>query len=128
MADQPIMDLLAAVREHLTTHDLPRVITLSASPSRHVTMGIAHPESLAGLAAELLSWADTLTTARGFVWRTHSGESIHLEIHGALKNGVEVTLFGGASAPAEGFGAGLAPNEKDIVPMRVLRDLAGGAT
>jgi hypothetical protein len=116
-------DLLAT---HLTDHQLPPPASLTG-----LTREDGHSEltvqlcsgTLAGLAAELLTWADTLTTVTPATWRPPRGELVHLSLTSTLVGPVgtvELEVFGGVSFDRTLF-ADLEPGERRRATLAHLR-------
>lgn len=85
---------------HLTEHDLPEPVSLEVISTAHRSRLTAqvHFLTMPRIAAELLAWADTLTTVTIQAMRPPSGHRVHLSIASALigpAGAVELTIFGG---------------------------------
>jgi hypothetical protein len=123
-------DLLAT---HLTDHQLPPPASLTG-----LTREDGHSEltvqlcsdTLSGLAAELLTWADTLTTITAAAWRPPRGELVHLSITSTLVSPVgivELEVFGGVSFDRTLF-TDLAPGERRRATLAHLRTWVSSAS
>jgi hypothetical protein len=124
-----VADLLAT---HLTEHQLPPPASLAVLTREdghsQLTVQLC-PWTLSGLAAELLTWADTLTTITTAVWRPPRGELVHLSLTSTLAGPdgtVELEVFGGASYHPTLF-ADLAPDERRAATLANLRTWASSA-
>ncbi|MDQ2881950.1 MAG: hypothetical protein M3Y48_12185 [Actinomycetota bacterium] len=85
---------------HLTEHGLPEPVSLEVISTAHRSRLTVQVQFLTvrSIAAELLAWADTLTTVMVQAWRPPSGDRVHLSIASALigpAGAVELTIFGG---------------------------------
>jgi hypothetical protein len=123
-------DLLAT---HLTHHQLPPPASLAI-----LTREDGHSEltvqlcsaTLPELAADLLSWADTLTTVTTAAWRPPRGELVHLSITSTLTGPartVALEVFGGASYHPTLF-ADLAPDQCRAATLAHLRTWASSTS
>jgi hypothetical protein len=122
-------DLLAT---HLTEHQLPPPASLAG-----LTREDGHSEvtvqlcswTMSGLAADLLTWADTLTTVTTAAWRPPRGELVHLSITSTLVSPVgtvELEVFGGVGYDPTVF-ADLASGERRSATLAHLRTWASSA-
>jgi hypothetical protein len=112
-------ELLAA---HLAGHQLPEPSSL--------TVAQVHSATVASVAAQLLAWADTLTTVTAQAWRPPDGDRVHLSIASTLTgpaDTVELDVYGGADADPALF-SDLAPGEHRTVPLGHLRTWAASAS
>jgi hypothetical protein len=122
-------DLLAT---HLTGHRLPppASLTVLTREDGHSELTVQLcPWTLSGLAAELLTWADTLTTVTPAAWRPPRGELVHLSLTSTLVgplNTVDLEVFGGVSYHPTLF-ADLAPGERRAATLANLRTWASSA-
>ncbi len=113
---------------HLTEHDLPQPVSLEVISTAHRSRLTAqvHFLTVPTIAAELLVWADTLTTVTVQASRPPSGDRVHLSIASAL-NGpagtVELTIFGATDHHPVLVGD-LAPGEHRRVTLGELRTWA----
>jgi len=113
---------------HLTEHGLPEPVSLEVISTAHRSRLTAqvHFLNLPTIAAELLAWADTLTTVMVQAWRPPSGDRVHLSIASALigpAGTVELTIFGGADHDPALVGD-LTPGEHRRVTLGELRTWA----
>ncbi|MGH3710050.1 MAG: hypothetical protein ACRDRQ_18515 [Pseudonocardiaceae bacterium] len=110
---------------HLTEHGLPQPASLEVISTAHRTRLTAqvHFLNVPRIAAELLTWADTLTTVTVQAMRPPSGDRVHLSIASVLSGPagtVELTIFGGADHDPTLLGD-LAPGERRTVTLGELR-------
>lgn len=119
--------VLATFSEHLITFELPCPIASTAVhhelAGHSITVQLSN-RVLPGLAGALLDWADTLTDVTAEVWRTPSGDSVHLTVAGHLINGTPVKVYGGLSHTVQVFGPYLELGEHHSVPLGLLRQWA----
>jgi hypothetical protein len=116
--------LLDAIRAHLAAFELPGLCSVHASihePTIDVQLRRHHTPQLA---ADLLTWADTLTDPTAEVWRVPDGASIHLSITGRLTSEVSVHVYSGAPHTTRSPGGDLAPGTTAPVSLSTLRHLA----
>ncbi len=75
--------LLAA---HLTEHGLPEPASLTVMTGAHraEVQAQVHPHTVAGVAAELVTWAETLKPVTVTMWRPPHGDRVHLSMTGTL--------------------------------------------
>jgi hypothetical protein len=117
--------LLAA---HLTDHALPEPASLeviSKAQQSRVTAQVSS-RTVPSIAAELLAWADTLTTVTVQAWRPPTGHRVHLSMVSILSGAadpVELTVFGGTDHDPAAVGE-LAPGEHRVVTLDELRTWA----
>jgi hypothetical protein len=123
-------DLLAT---HLTEHQLPPPASLTVLTREdghsQVTVQLCS-YTVPELAADLLTWADTLTTVTAAAWRPPHGELVHLSITSTLTGPartVELNVFGGADYDPVLF-ADLAPDERRTATLAHLRTLASSTS
>lgn len=86
--------------------------------------------TLPGIAADLLAWADTLTTVTIAAWRPPSGNRVHLSITSTLASPVdhvELEVFGGANYCPTLF-ADLEPDERQAATLANLRTWASSTS
>jgi hypothetical protein len=114
--------------EHLANHALPEPASLEviskAQQSRITTQ--VYPLTLPKVAAELLAWADILTTVTVQAWRPPTGHRVHLSLASTLSGAVgpvELTVFGGTDHDPAAVGE-LAPGEHRVVTLDELRTWA----
>ncbi|MGB7796177.1 MAG: hypothetical protein WBL53_07950 [Pseudonocardiaceae bacterium] len=123
-------ELLAA---HLADHQLPPPASLTV-----VTRGVGCSEvtaqlrsfTLSGTAADLLAWADTLTTVTIAAWRPPRGNRVHLSITSTLTgpvDTVELEVFGGVDYCPTLF-ADLESDERRAVTLASLRTWASSTS
>ncbi|MGH3864555.1 MAG: hypothetical protein ACRDQ4_00180 [Pseudonocardiaceae bacterium] len=113
---------------HLTGHALPEPACLEviSKPGRSRVTAQVHSLTVPGIAAELLTWADTLTTVTIHAWRPPCGDRVHLSMASSLSehtDTVELTIFGGADHDPALVGE-LAPGEYRSVTLSELRTWA----
>ncbi|MGH3807195.1 MAG: hypothetical protein ACRDRU_11295 [Pseudonocardiaceae bacterium] len=113
---------------HLTERDPPEPVSLEAISTAHRSRLTAqvHFLTVPSIAAELLAWADTLTTVTVQATRLPSGHRVHLSIASVLigpAGTVELTIFGGADHDPALLGD-LAPGEHRRVTLGELRTWA----
>ena len=110
--------LLAA---HLAHHQLPELASLTVQRAE-VTAQVP-TRSVPKVAAELLAWVDTLSTATSTAWRTLDGKSVHLSITSTLTGpigAVALEVYGGTGDDPVYF-ADLQPGEHRDVSLGQLR-------
>lgn len=118
--------------EHLTDHALPEPASLEVSSRAQQSRVTAQVSSrtVPSIAAELLTWADTLTTVTMQDWRPPTGERVHLSMASTL-NGpagpVELTIYGGTNHDPTLVGE-LAHGEHQAVTLGELRTWAANAS
>jgi hypothetical protein len=116
----PLMTYLDSIRDHLDLYDLPPVwdveVSVLSEPVRVHLKGADLPEVAAGL----LAWVDTLELVTASLWRTPSGESVHLSITGRLAGGVPVRVYAGADFSETVF-PDLPTDTRQDMPVFVLR-------
>jgi hypothetical protein len=120
------VDLLDAIRTHLTEFELPELYSINATKSLsgpNVTAQLAC-HTLPQIADALLAWADTLTDATVKAWRPPRGDTVHLSVIGLLTSGISVAVYGGVDFTDHSIGNDLAPDASTIVPLTVLRQRA----
>ena len=118
-----IVDLLAAISEHLTDFELPPVASI------HITATMSAPQvsvqlthcNPAAVAQGLLAWADTLTQVTAQAWQVPHGDSVHLSITGSMTAGAPVLVYGGLPTNRGGLGTDLTPSTTTTVPLAALR-------
>lgn len=116
---------------HLTEHALPEPGLLEVVSKTRQSRATAQVHSLTvpEVAAELLAWADTLTTVTVQAWRPPSGDRVHLAMASIL-NGpagpAELTVYGGADHDPALVGD-LTPGEHRAVTLGELRAWATDA-
>ena len=120
------VDLLDALRAHLAAFEVPALcsvslITSTSEPRVSAQLASYHPPQIA---ADLLAWADTLTTVTLTVWRVPDGQWVHLCVSGELSNGLTAEVYRSMPFTGEGIGADLAPRSRTTVPLPALRVLA----
>jgi hypothetical protein len=121
-----IVDLLAALNDHLSAFELPEIASV------HVSNYISGPPIIVQLpcgtppliAAALLAWADTLTHITPHVWRVPQGDSLHLSLTGHLPSGVSVQVYGALPVTTLSLGADLDPGATTTLTLATLRHLA----
>ncbi|MGH3772096.1 MAG: hypothetical protein ACRDRW_11990 [Pseudonocardiaceae bacterium] len=117
---------------HLTEHALPEPACLEviSKPRQSRVTAQVHSLTVPGIAAELLTWADTLTTVTVQAWRPPCGDRVHLSMASSLSDPadtVELTIFGGADHNPALVGD-LAPGEYRAVTLGELRTWATDAS
>lgn len=118
--------------EHLAHHQLPEPASLVVMTRAQRSEGKAQLRcnTLSTVAAQLLAWADTLSTVTVEAWRTPSGDRVHLSIASTLTGSlraVELDVYGGADHDPVVF-ADLAAGEHREVSLRQLRAWATSAS
>lgn len=91
-----IVDLLAAISEHLTDFELLPVASIhitAAMSAPQVSVQLTHGDP-AAVTQGLLNWADTLTQVTAQAWRVLHGDSVHLSITGSMAAGASVLVYG----------------------------------
>ncbi|MGH3826309.1 MAG: hypothetical protein ACRDQX_03920 [Pseudonocardiaceae bacterium] len=117
---------------HLTVHTLPEPALLELFSQTRQTGARVQvcPWTVHGIAAELLTWADTLTTVTVQSWRPPDGDRVHLSMDSTLSDPagtVKLTIFGGADHDPALVGA-LASGEHRAVTLGELRTWAADAS
>ena len=118
-----IVDLLAAISEHLTDFELPPIASIhitAAMSAPQVSVQLTHCDS-AAVAQGLLAWADTLTQVTAQAWRVPPGDPVHLSVTGRLAGGASVLVYGGLPSNRGGLGTDLTPGATTTVPLAALR-------
>jgi hypothetical protein len=122
-------DLLAT---HLTDHDLPEPVSLTlttrSEQSRISTQ--LRCTTVPKVAADLLTWADTLSTITVQAWRPPEGERVHLSITSTLTGPtgtIELDVFASAKDDPALF-SDLNPDQRRSVSLKELRSWAGPTT
>jgi hypothetical protein len=113
---------------HLSGHALPEPAALEANSKTHQSRLAVQVSSrtVPSIAAELLAWADTLTTLTVQAWRPITGHRVHLSLASTLTGPtgpVELTVYGGAPHDPTLIGE-LAPEEHQAVTLDELRTWA----
>ncbi|MGH3809434.1 MAG: hypothetical protein ACRDRU_22965 [Pseudonocardiaceae bacterium] len=121
-----VIDLLDALRAHLTSCDLPapwamNLTTYSDGPNVSIQLACCESHEVA---CALLAWADTLTRVTAEAWRSPRGDSVHLSVTGHLPDGVSLRIYSGVPFTEHGLGADLAPDATTTIPLATLRHLA----
>jgi hypothetical protein len=118
---------------HLTHHQLPPPASLAVLTTEdghsEVTVQLCSC-TLPELAADLLTWADSLTTVTATAWRPPHGELVHLSITSTLTGAArtaELDVFGGADYDPVLL-ADLAPDARRTVPLAHLRTWASSTS
>jgi hypothetical protein len=131
--DVSFVDAAQLLATHLADHQLPPPASLAILTREdrysEVTVQLCSC-TLPELAADLLTWADTLTTVTPTTWRPPRGELVHLSITSTLAGPVgtvALEVFGGASNHPTLF-ADLAPDERRTATLAHLRTWASSAT
>jgi hypothetical protein len=113
---------------HLADHALPAsrsVEVISRAQQARLTVQV-QSMTVPEVAAEVLAWADTLTTVTVQAWRTPTGHRVHLSMTSTLSGPagtVELTAFGAADHDPVLVGD-LAPGEYRAVTIGELRTWA----
>jgi hypothetical protein len=121
--------LLAA---HLADHVLPQPasLTVATRDGRSEVTVQLDSMTVPMVAAELLAWADTLTTVTIEAWRPPAGDRVHLSIASPLTGPggtVSLDVYGGADHdPA--LIADLEPGQRVALSLGQLRTLADSAS
>jgi hypothetical protein len=121
--------LLAA---HLTDHPLPQPASLQVITRAGHSQARAqvHSDTAPTVAADLLAWADTLTTITIQAWRPPHGANVHLSLTTTLTGPtgtIELDVYGGADDDSDLF-ADLAPDQHWDISLEHLRTWATHAT
>jgi hypothetical protein len=92
MTTPSMVTLLNAVHRHMTACVLPEPVAVTVDPSPvrnkgHVAVHLSPGQGMPVLAAQLLTWADSLTEVRASVWRTPDGQALHVSVVGLLTDG-----------------------------------------
>jgi hypothetical protein len=119
----PLMTYLDSIRDHLDLYDLPPVWGVDVSVLSEPVQVHLKASDLPEVAAGLLAWADTLELVTAELWRTSSGESVHLSIRGRLAGGVPVRVYAGVKF-AETVFPDLPTGSRQDMPVFVLRGWA----
>jgi FtsP/CotA-like multicopper oxidase with cupredoxin domain len=115
---------------HVADYQLPEMAFLGVMTSggRSEARAQVQPHTLAGIAAELVIWAQTLNTLAIQVWRVPEGDRVQLSIASTLTGPageVGLTVYGGCPHdPA--LVIDLAPGDKRNVTLQQLRVWAVG--
>jgi hypothetical protein len=119
-----IIDLLAAISDHLSTVELPAIasVYVSAWTPQAIVQLACHEH--AGIAQGLLAWAQTLTHVSAEVWRTRRGDSVHLSLTGQLPDDTTVRVYGALPRTDHSVGADLPPGTTTPLPLATLHHLA----
>ncbi|TCO59442.1 hypothetical protein [Actinocrispum wychmicini] len=92
-------EMLASLAEHLTGFELADPVQVTAAVDGGNSAGTIQLSggSLPELAAELLTWADTLDAVTACAWRPSCPDEdlVVLEVRGRLTDDVPVRVFGG---------------------------------
>ena len=114
---------------HLATHELPQPASLAVLSGRagQTELTTQLPSStMAEIAADLLAWAETLTTVTIEAWRPPNNERVHLTITSTLTgpiDPVELEVFASAEYdPA--LLPDLGPGETRTLSLGILRTWA----
>jgi hypothetical protein len=122
---------------HLANHQLPEPasLTVTTRAGQSQVRAQVHALTMPRVAAELLAWADTLTTVTVEVWRPPAGASVQLSIASTLTGPagtVTLDIYGSAVDDPALF-ADLAPGAHRDVSLGQLRtwatcaaDITGG--
>jgi hypothetical protein len=119
--------LLAA---HLADHAVPQPVSLTVKTRwghSEITAQL-RPNTLPGLASDVLAWAGTLTTVTITAWRPPEGDRVHLCLTSTLTGpggAVALEVFGSAHHDPVRF-ADLAPGQRREVSPAELRAWAAG--
>jgi hypothetical protein len=130
--DMTFVQAARLLAEHLTDHALPEPVSLeviSKAQRSRITAQVS-PLTLSEVAAELLAWADTLTTVTVQAWRPPTGHRVHLSMTSTLGGAtgpVELTVFGGTDHDPAAVGE-LTPDEHRAVTLGELRTWATNAS
>jgi hypothetical protein len=116
---------------HVADHALPEPFSLEViSRARQASLTVqVHSLTVPEVAAEVLAWADTLTTVTVQAWRPPAGDRVHLSMASTLSGPagtVELAVFGGANHDPALVGD-LAPGEYRVVTLGELRTWAADA-
>jgi hypothetical protein len=120
------------VAAHLAEHKLPAPASLTVmtrAGQSEVTAQV-HSDTVASVAAQLLTWADTLTTITVQAWRPPSGDRVHLSIASTLTGPtgtVKLDVYGGTDDNPAPF-ADLPPGENRTVSLEHLHSWSTSGT
>jgi hypothetical protein len=122
--DMTIVNAAQLLAAHLAHHQLPELASLTMRRSEITAQVQTH--TVPKVAAELLAWADTLSTVTSTAWRTLDGQSVHLSITSTLTGpagAVALEVYGGTGDNPVHF-ADLSPGEYRDVSLGQLRTWA----
>jgi hypothetical protein len=114
------MTYLDSIRDHLDLYALPAVWGVDVSVLSEPIRAQLKASDLPEVASGLLAWADTLELVTAELWRTPSGESVHLSITGRLAGGIPVHVYSGVTF-SEKFFPDLPTNSRQDMPVFLLR-------
>ena len=117
--------LLAA---HLSEHGLPDPVSLTVmtAAQRPEVQAQVHPQTVAGVAAELIAWAQTLSPVTVTAWRPPHGNRVHLSMTGTL-GAVGLDVYGGVDHDPALF-AELASGQTRAISLDQLHAWARGTS
>lgn len=119
----PALDLLDAIRAHLTDFELPDVCSLHLTafgPEPQVSAQLAG-QDVSVTATALLIWADSLSEVTAEAWRVRTGNSVHLSVTGRRPDGVLIRVYGAVPFTEGGPGGVLDPGGVTALPLTSLR-------
>ena len=121
-------ELLAA---HLTDHALPEPVFLTVTTrwGHSEVAAQLRPDTVPGVAGELLAWIDTLPAATTSAWRPPESDHVHLSLTSTLTgpmDAVTLTVYGGAKDHNPVRFADLTPGQRRSVSLAELRTWAAG--
>jgi hypothetical protein len=120
-----LVRLLETVRICVGVHDVTVPVIISVSPGGLVAdvIGQLPAGDLAGTAAALVEWANTLTGVTGEMWRPAAGDSVHLSVIGATGSGVRIRIYG--AVPADPIlSASVEPGGQRVLSLAQFADWA----
>jgi hypothetical protein len=126
--DMTIVNAAQLPAAHLAHHQLPELASLTMRHSEVTTQVQTH--TVPRVAAELLAWADTLSTVTGTAWRTLDGQSVHLSITSTLTGpagAVALEVYGGTGDDPVHY-ADLPPGAYRDVSLGQLRTWAASGS
>lgn len=117
MTTQPTTPVLAAIHQHLTTHDLPEVVSIHLGTGRR-TLQL---QASLPVVPSLLSWATTPTEVTAHAYRAPHGDHVHLSIRGET-NGVRIEVYGAIDYDdSDPLIDGLPVGTESAIPLDMMR-------
>jgi hypothetical protein len=119
--------MVEALSDHMSRHDLPVPIGVSAGTYACTVSAQIEPGVLEELVVGLVAWAESLTDVAVTVWRPGVPvDRIHIEVDGRLDGGRAVRVFGAMPYSPVVFGASFAPDESVSLTVEQLRAFTAG--